>query len=284
LDGKSVYELIEQEQVTFAAGVPTVWQMLLTHMKPLGVRFSSLKRTVIGGSACPPSMIQAFKSDYNVEVLHAWGMTELSPLGTLCSLKYKHTLLSEDEQMKYRLKQGRTFFGVDLKILDDQGQPQKHDGVSFGDLYAKGSWVIKKYFKEKDSALVDGWFPTGDVATIDEDGYMQVVDRTKDVIKSGGEWISSIDIENIAVSHPKVAMAACIAIPDPKWDERPIVVIVKRPGVELSKEELLDFYVGKTAKWQIPDDVVFVDAIPIGATGKILKTKLREDLLHAPKA
>ncbi len=278
LDGKSVYELIEQEQVTFAAGVPTVWQMLLSHMKPLNARFSSLKRTVIGGSACPPAMIHTFKEEYGVEVLHAWGMTELSPLGTLCSLKNKHMALPEDERMKIRLKQGRSFFGVDLKILNDQGQLQVHDGKSYGDLYAKGSWVIKKYFKEIDSALIDGWFPTGDVATIDEDGYMQVVDRTKDVIKSGGEWISSIDIENIAVSHPHVAMAACIAIADPKWDERPIVVVVKKPGLSLSKEELLAFYVGKTAKWQIPDDVIFVESIPIGATGKILKTKLREDL------
>ncbi|MFN0005266.1 MAG: 3-(methylthio)propionyl-CoA ligase [Burkholderiaceae bacterium] len=278
LDGKSVYELIEQEQVTFAAGVPTVWQMLLSHMKPLNARFSSLKRTVIGGSACPPAMIHTFKEEYGVEVLHAWGMTELSPLGTLCSLKNKHMALPEGERMKIRLKQGRSFFGVDLKILNDQGQLQVHDGKSYGDLYAKGSWVIKKYFKEIDTALIDGWFPTGDVATIDEDGYMQVVDRTKDVIKSGGEWISSIDIENIAVSHPHVAMAACIAIADPKWDERPIVVVVKKPGLALSKEELLAFYVGKTAKWQIPDDVIFVESIPIGATGKILKTKLREDL------
>ena len=279
LDGKSVYELIEQEKVTFAAGVPTVWQMLLSHMKPLGLRFSSLKRTVIGGSACPPSMIHAFKEDYGVEVLHAWGMTELSPLGTLCSLKNKHMSLPLDQQMKIRLKQGRSFFGVDLKILNDQGQLQVHDGQSYGDLYAKGSWVINKYFKQAQSPLIDGWFPTGDVATMDEDGYMQVVDRTKDVIKSGGEWISSIDIENIAVSHPNVAMAACIAMADPKWDERPVVVVVVKPGLALSKEELLAFYVGKTAKWQIPDDVIFVDAIPIGATGKILKNKLREDLL-----
>ncbi|MEI7739642.1 MAG: 3-(methylthio)propionyl-CoA ligase [Betaproteobacteria bacterium] len=278
LDGKSVYELIEQEHVTFAAGVPTVWQMLLSHMKPLNARFSSLKRTVIGGSACPPAMIHTFKEEYGVEVLHAWGMTELSPLGTLCSLKNKHMALPEGERMKIRLKQGRSFFGVDLKILNNQGQLQVHDGKSYGDLYAKGSWVIKKYFKEIDTALIDGWFPTGDVATIDEDGYMQVVDRTKDVIKSGGEWISSIDIENIAVSHPHVALAACIAIADPKWDERPIVVVVKKPGLALSKEELLAFYVGKTAKWQIPDDVIFVESIPIGATGKILKTKLREDL------
>jgi acyl-CoA synthetase (AMP-forming)/AMP-acid ligase II len=278
LDGKSVYELIEQEHVTFAAGVPTVWQMLLSHMKPLNARFSSLKRTVIGGSACPPAMIHTFKEEYGVEVLHAWGMTELSPLGTLCSLKNKHMALPEGERMKIRLKQGRSFFGVDLKILNNQGQLQVHDGKSYGDLYAKGSWVIKKYFKEIDTALIDGWFPTGDVATIDEDGYMQVVDRTKDVIKSGGEWISSIDIENIAVSHPHVALAACIAIADPKWDERPIVVVVKKPGLSLSKEELLAFYVGKTAKWQIPDDVIFVESIPIGATGKILKTKLREDL------
>ena len=279
LDGKSVYELIENEGVTFAAGVPTVWQMLLTHMKPGNLKFSTLQRTVIGGSACPPAMITAFREEYNVDVLHAWGMTELSPLGTLCTLKNKHLKLPEAEQMKIRLKQGRAIFGIDMKIVNDEGQEQVHDGKAYGDLLVKGPWVVREYFKQEGGdPLQQGWFPTGDVATFDADGYMQITDRSKDVIKSGGEWISSIDIENIAVAHPSVAMAACIGIKHPKWDERPIVVVVKKPEASVSREELLKFYEGKTAKWQIPDDVVFVEAIPIGATGKMLKTKLREQL------
>jgi acyl-CoA synthetase (AMP-forming)/AMP-acid ligase II len=279
LDGKSIYELIEAEQVTYAAGVPTVWQMLLSHMKPAGLQFSSLKRTVIGGSACPPAMITAFNDDYGVEVLHAWGMTEMSPLGTLCTLKNKHQSLPAEEKMKIRLKQGRAIYGVDMKIVNALGVELPWDGKTYGDLLVKGPWIVRDYYKgEGASPLVDGWFPTGDVATIDADGYMQITDRSKDVIKSGGEWISSIDIENIAVAHPAVAMAACIGVAHPKWDERPIIAVVKKPGAEVSREELLRFYVGKTAKWQIPDDVVFVDAIPIGATGKMLKTRLREML------
>lgn len=283
LDGKSVYELMEAEGVTFAAGVPTVWQMLLGHMKPNGLRFSKLKRTVIGGSACPPAMITAFQDDYGVEVLHAWGMTEMSPLGTLCTLKNKHLDLSKEEQMKIRQKQGRAIFGVEMKIVNDAGDEQPWDGKSYGDLLVRGPWIIDSYYKGSGSPLVrgadgHGWFPTGDVATIDPDGYMQITDRSKDVIKSGGEWISSIDIENIAMAHPAIAMAACIGMPHPKWDERPIVAVVKKPAAEVTREELLQFYEGKTAKWQIPDDVVFVESIPIGATGKMLKTRLREEL------
>jgi fatty-acyl-CoA synthase len=279
LDGKSVYELIEAEGVTFAAGVPTVWQMLLSHMKPNALKFSSLKRTVIGGSACPPAMIDAFRESYGVDVLHAWGMTEMSPLGTLCTLKNKHLNLPAEAQMKLRLKQGRCIFGVDMKIVNDAGEALPHDGKTYGDLLVKGPWIIREYFKQEgESPLVDGWFPTGDVATIDEDGFMQITDRSKDVIKSGGEWISSIDIENIAMAHPNVMMAACIGMPHPKWDERPVVCVVKKPGAEITSLELLKFYEGKTAKWQLPDDVIFVDAIPLGATGKMLKTKLREQL------
>ncbi len=283
MDGKSVYEMIENEGVTYAAGVPTVWQMLLGHMKPHGLKFSTLKRTVIGGSACPPAMIDAFRDDYGVEVLHAWGMTELSPLGTLCTLKNKHLKLPKEQQMKLLLKQGRAIYGVDMKIVNDAGDEQPHDGKAYGDLLVKGPWVVANYYKGEGDPLVtdkDGqrWFPTGDVATIDADGFMQITDRSKDVIKSGGEWISSIDIENIAVAHPSVAMAACIGVAHPKWDERPIVAVVKKPDAHVSREELLAFYEGKTAKWQIPDDVVFVDAIPLGATGKMLKTKLREQL------
>ncbi len=284
LDGKSIYELVETERVTYAAGVPTIWQMLLGHMKPNNLKFSTLKRTVIGGSACPPAMITAFKDDYGVEVLHAWGMTEMSPLGTLCTLKNKHLTLPEDEQMKIRLKQGRAIFGVDMKIVDAEGKDLPWDGKTFGDLLVRGPWVIKEYFKGEGGdplrrdADGKGWFPTGDVATIDPDGYMQITDRSKDVIKSGGEWISSIDVENIAVAHPAVAMAACIGVKHPKWDERPVIVVVKKPGAEVTREELLKFYEGKIAKWQIPDDVIFVEAIPLGATGKMLKTRLREML------
>ncbi|MCZ8251280.1 MAG: 3-(methylthio)propionyl-CoA ligase [Hylemonella sp.] len=284
LDGKSIYELIEAERVSYAAGVPTIWQMLLGHMKPGGLKFSTLKRTVIGGSACPPAMIAAFREEYGVEVLHAWGMTEMSPLGTLCTLKNKHLTLPEADQMKIRLKQGRAIYGVDMKIVDAAGTELPWDGKTYGDLLVRGPWILREYFKGeggdplRQDAGGKGWFPTGDVATIDADGYMQITDRSKDVIKSGGEWISSIDVENIAVAHPAVAMAACVGMKHPKWDERPVVVVVKKPGAELSKEELLKFYEGKTAKWQIPDDVIFVDAIPLGATGKMLKTRLRETL------
>ena len=284
LDGKSVFELIEAEKVTFAAGVPTVWQMLLGHAQANGLKFSTLKRTVIGGSACPPAMIHAFQEKYGVEVLHAWGMTEMSPLGTLCTLKNKHLDLSLDQQTAIRMKQGRAIYGVDMKIVDGEGNELPWDGKAYGDLLVKGPWIVKEYFKGEggDPLVPDaehrGWFPTGDVATIDADGYLQITDRSKDVIKSGGEWISSIEIENIAVAHPSVAMAACVGVFHPKWDERPIVAVVRKPNAEVSREELLAFYEGKTAKWQIPDDVVFVEAIPIGATGKILKTKLREQL------
>jgi acyl-CoA synthetase (AMP-forming)/AMP-acid ligase II len=279
MDGKSIFELIESEKVSFAAGVPTVWQMMLAHMQANGLRFSTLKRTVIGGSACPPAMITAFNEDYGVEVLHAWGMTEMSPLGTVCTLKNKHLPMPTDEKMKVRLKQGRGLYGVDMKIVDPQGQNLPWDGKAFGDLLVKGPWVVSDYYKpEGGPPLVDGWFPTGDVATIDQDGYMQITDRSKDVIKSGGEWISSIDVENIAVAHPAVAMAACIGIAHPKWDERPIIAVVKKPGAEVSRDEMLKFYEGKIAKWQVPDDVVFVDAIPLGGTGKMQKAKLREIL------
>ena len=279
MDGKSIYELMESEKVTFAAGVPTVWQMLLNYVGQNNLKFSSLKRTVIGGSACPPAMITAFREKYGVDVLHAWGMTEMSPLGTLCTLKEKHKALSEAERNAIRMKQGRAIYGVDLKIVGADGSEQPWDGATYGDLYVTGPWILASYFKnEGGDPLEGGWFPTGDVATIDADGFMQITDRSKDVIKSGGEWISSIDVENTAMGHPAVAMAACIGMPHPKWDERPIVAVALKPGAEVSREELLKFFEGKMAKWQIPDDVVFVESIPIGATGKMLKTKLREQL------
>ena len=282
MDGKSIYDLMEAEQVTYAAGVPTVWQMLLGYIGPKGLKFSSLKRTVIGGSACPPAMITAFQDGYGVEVLHAWGMTEISPLGTLCTLKNKQLKLPKDEQMRILQKQGRAIYGVDMKIVNGDGQELPWDGKTYGDLLVKGPWILDTYYKGTSPLIADEngqrWFPTGDVATIDPDGFMQITDRTKDVIKSGGEWISSIDIENIAMGHPAVAMAACIGMAHPKWDERPIVAVSLKAGAQVTREELLQFYEGKIAKWQIPDDVVFVDAIPIGATGKMLKVRLRDQL------
>ena len=282
MDGKSIYELMEAEKVSFAAGVPTIWQMLLTHMQSNGLKFSSLNRTVIGGSACPPAMIDTFRDEFGVDVLHAWGMTETSPLGTVGTLKNKHLKLPKEQQLAIRLKQGRAIFGVDMKIVGGDGKDQPWDGKAYGDLLVRGPWIMDTYFKGQCPLIKDeqgrGWFPTGDVATIDADGFMQITDRSKDVIKSGGEWISSIDIENVAMAHPAVAMAACIGMPHPKWDERPIVAVVKKPGAEVTREELIKFYDGKIAKWQIPDDVVFVEAIPLGATGKMLKTKLREEL------
>ena len=277
LDGKSVYDLIEGERVTMAAGVPTVWLGLLNHMAQGGLRFSTLSRTVIGGSACPPAMLRLFQEKYGVQVLHAWGMTEMSPLGTVCTLKLHQMAGTPEQQMTVLLKQGRAIFGVEMKIVDPEGQELPWDGQSSGDLMVKGPWIIACYFKgEGGDPLVEGWFPTGDVATIDPDGFMQITDRSKDVIKSGGEWISSIDVENIAVAHPAVAMAACIGVRHPKWDERPLLVVVRKPGSEVTREDLLSFYEGKVAKWQVPDDVAFVDAIPLGATGKMQKMKLRE--------
>jgi fatty-acyl-CoA synthase len=277
LDGKSLYELFEAEQVTLSAGVPTVWQGLLAHVEANGLRFSSMRRTVIGGSACPPAMIRAFHEKYGVQVLHAWGMTEMSPLGTVCTLKNKHLEAGQEERYAVMAKQGVAIFGVDMKIVDPEGREMPWGGETGGDLHVRGPWVVSSYFKgEGGDPLVDGWFPTGDVARIDADGYMQITDRSKDVIKSGGEWIGSIDLENIAMAHPGVAMAACIAQPHPKWDERPLLVVVKKPGASLTRDELIAFYEGKIAKWWTPDDVVFVDAIPLGATGKMQKNKLRE--------
>lgn len=277
LDGKSIYELFEQEGVTFSAGVPTVWLSLLSHVSQNNLKFSTFKRTVIGGSACPPAMMKTFRHEYGVDVVHAWGMTEMSPLGTSCTLTGKHVHLSEDAKQSILEKQGRAIFGVDLKIVDDDGHELPWDGKTYGNLLVRGPWVIEAYFKnEGGDVLEHGWFPTGDVAVIDEEGYMQITDRSKDVIKSGGEWIGSIDLENIAVAHPAVLQAACIGVFHPKWDERPLLVVVKKPGMDVTKDELLKFYDGKIAKWWTPDDVVFADSLPLGATGKILKNKIRE--------
>jgi fatty-acyl-CoA synthase len=223
-------------------------------------------------------MIRSFQEDYGVQVLHAWGMTELSPLGTVNTFKSKHDKWSAEERLQLQYKQGRTIFGVDMKIVDGDGKELPWDGKAFGDLLVKGPWITSAYMKnEGGDVLRDGWFPTGDVATIDADGYMQITDRSKDVIKSGGEWISSIDLENAAVGHPAVAEAAVIGVVHPKWDERPLLVVVRKPGATVTREELLQFFEGRVAKWWIPDDVVFVDQLPHTATGKLLKTKLRED-------
>ncbi|OGA81047.1 MAG: long-chain fatty acid--CoA ligase [Burkholderiales bacterium RIFCSPHIGHO2_01_FULL_63_240] len=276
LDGASLYNLFEEEKVTMSAGVPTIWLGLLNHVKANGLKFSTFKSTVIGGAACPPAMIRAFENEYGVEVIHAWGMTEMSPLGTLGRLKTKHAEWSTEDKQKLLEKQGKSVFGVDMRIVDGDGKVLPWDGKAAGDLEVKGHWVINSYFNIDKSPLHDGWFPTGDVATIDADGYMQITDRSKDVIKSGGEWISSIDLENVLMAHPAVHEAAAISCFHPKWDERPLMVVVKKPGVEVSVDELIAFYDGKIPKWQTPDDVVFVDEIPHTATGKISKLQLRE--------
>jgi fatty-acyl-CoA synthase len=278
LDGKSLYELCEAERVTFSAGVPTVWLGLLSFLKENKLRFSSMERTVIGGAACPPSLLRAFQDDYGVRVLHAWGMTEMSPIGTVCQFKCKHRDASAEERLALQCKQGRPVFGVDMKIVDADGKDLPWDGKAFGDLMVKGPWIASGYYRDEGGPppVRDGWLHTGDVATIDADGYLHLTDRSKDVIKSGGEWISSIEIENVALSHPAVQMAACIAARHPKWQERPLLVVVKKPGQTVSRDELLRFFEGKVARWWKPDDVVFVDSIPLGATGKMLKTKLRE--------
>ncbi|MFC5478372.1 3-(methylthio)propionyl-CoA ligase [Massilia suwonensis] len=277
LDGKSLYELFEAEGVTFSAGVPTVWLGLINHAIQNNLQFSTFRRTVIGGSACPPAMMDTLMDKLDVQVIHAWGMTEMSPLGTAATLQAKHRDLPKEAQRKILQKQGHAIYGVDMKIVDDDGKELPWDGETYGHLYVKGPWIVSGYYREEGGdVLVDGWFPTGDVATIDADGYMQITDRSKDVIKSGGEWIGSIDLENIAMAHPAVLQAACIGVAHPKWDERPMLVVVKRPGQEVTREELLGFFEGKIAKWWLPDDVVFTEALPMGATGKIQKNRLRD--------
>ncbi|SAL03160.1 long-chain-fatty-acid--CoA ligase [Caballeronia calidae] len=278
LDGKSLYELFESEDVTMSAGVPTVWQSLLAHVAADKLKFSTMRRTVIGGSACPPSMTRAFERDHDVKVIHVWGMTELSPLGTTCVLKPVHDSLDEQALASVKAKQGRSLFGIDMKIVGPDGDELPWDGQTSGELMVRGAWVVDQYLKgEGGDPLIDGWFPTGDMAAIDDDGFMQITDRAKDVIKSGGEWIGSIDLENIAMAHPAVSMAACIAAKHPKWDERPLLVVVTKSEQKVTREEMLAFYEGKIAKWWTPDDVVFLDAIPLGATGKMLKNRLREE-------
>jgi fatty-acyl-CoA synthase len=276
LDGKSLYELFEAEQVTFSAGVPTVWLGLLTHMQANHLKFSSFRCTVIGGAACPPSMIDTLEDEYGVEVVHAWGMTELSPLGTLSRLRSKHLGLPKEEQRRLQAKQGKALCGIDMKIVDGEGQGLPWDGQASGDLLVRGHWVIDSYFGIGQSPLQAGWFPTGDVAAIDADGFMQITDRSKDVIKSGGEWISSIALENLAVAHPAVHQAAVISVPHPQWGERPLLAVVLKPGASITRDELLSFYEGKVPSWQVPNDAIFLPELPHTATGKIQKLKLRE--------
>jgi fatty-acyl-CoA synthase len=277
LDGDSLANLIDGEAVTLALGVPTIWMGLLQALDAKGSKAESLQRTVIGGSACPPSMIETFREKYNTTVVHAWGMTETSPLGTLNNLLQKHDSLSVAEQNKIREGQGRPPYGVELRLVDEEGHVLPNDGETQGELQIRGHWIVESYFMMEESALtMDGWFDTGDVATIDADGYMIIRDRSKDIIKSGGEWISTVELENIAVGHPAIANAAAIAARHEKWDERPVIVALLAEGQSVTEEDLLAYFDGKIAKWQIPDKVIFTDALPIGGTGKVLKNKLRE--------
>jgi fatty-acyl-CoA synthase len=277
LDGASVYELLDRYQVTLTGAVPTVWLLLLQHLEKTGSKLPYLERVVIGGSACPRAMIKTFEEDYDVQVFHAWGMTEMSPLGTVGSIKPQLGHLAGDELLDVKLKQGYTPFGVEMKITDDADKSLPWDGRTFGRIKVRGFAVARRYFKEDRDTIDDqGFFDTGDVGTMDCHGYMQITDRSKDVIKSGGEWISSIDLENLAVGHPKVAEAAVIGVRHPKWDERPLLVVVLKEGQSATKDEILGFIDGKIANWWMPDDVVFVGAIPHTATGKIQKTVLRD--------
>jgi fatty-acyl-CoA synthase len=278
MDGASIYELLTKYKVTFTAAVPTIWLMLLYDLEKTGGKLPDLERVVIGGSACPRAMTKTFQDVYDVKVIHAWGMTEMSPLGSLGSIKPEYAGLTGEAELDIKMKQGHAPFGVEMKITDDAGKDLPWDGTTFGRLKVRGPAVAQAYYKGAGAEAfeTDGWFDTGDVATMDRYGYMQITDRSKDVIKSGGEWISSIDLENLAVGHPQVAEAAVIGIKHPKWDERPLLVVVLKKGESATKDDILAFMQGKIAKWWMPDDVAFVDEIPHTATGKIQKMTLRE--------
>lgn len=276
LDGASLAKLIEAEQPTLLLGVPTIWLGLLQYLKEQNIRLDSVENVVIGGSATPLSMIQSFDEDHGAFVMHAWGMTEMSPIGTIGSYTREMDSISKEERYALQQKQGRPVFGVQLKIIDDEGNEQPNDGVAFGRLMVRGPWIIERYFKAENTALENGWFDTGDVATLDAQGYMKIVDRNKDVIKSGGEWISSIELENAAVGHPAVQEACVIGIQHPKWDERPLLLVIKQEGQEVSKEDIIAHLSDKVAKWWLPNDVVFVNELPHTATGKLLKVNLRD--------
>ncbi|MDP2221440.1 MAG: 3-(methylthio)propionyl-CoA ligase [Hydrogenophaga sp.] len=281
LDGESVYNLMRDEKVTFSQGVPTVWMMLFQHLDKhpqLDPRSLGVKRIGIGGAAVSRAVLERFENQFGAEVVQGWGMTETSPIGVISKLLPKHAGMDPEELVKVKLKQGRGVWGVDLKIVDADGRALPWDGVAFGNLYVRGPWIASGYYQGEGGSVLDeeGFFPTGDVATIDPDGYLQLVDRAKDVIKSGGEWISSIDVENAAASHPGVAESAVIGVSHPKWQERPLLLVVRRPGASVQPQELIDHLGARIAKWWLPDEVLFVDALPHTATGKLLKTKLRE--------
>ena len=278
-DGETLYALMEQEGVTLSLGVPTVWLALLQYTDGAGKKLETLERTIIGGAAVPESMIREFRDKHDVDVIQGWGMTEMSPLGTVSTPKAGTEHLDADGMITLKAKAGRGICGVEMRIVDDDGNELPWDGVAYGSLQVRGPWICSDYFRlegQSESHTDDGWFDTGDVATIDELGYMAITDRTKDVIKSGGEWISSIDVENTAMGHPAVAEAAVIGVAHPKWTERPLLIVIRAEGAELTGEEILAWLDGKIAKWWIPDDVVFVDEIPHTATGKIKKIELRK--------
>ena len=283
MDGASIFELLETEKVTFSAAVPTVWQMLLAELRATGRRLTTLKRVAIGGSAVPESLIRGFYDEHGVEVTQLWGMTESSPLGTVASLTPEIAALSFDEQIPTRLKQGRPPVGIELKLTEEDGAAVPHDGHAFGRLKMRGPFVVREYFRSEGGRILDeqGFFDTGDVATIDPNGYMQITDRAKDVIKSGGEWISSIEIENIAAGHPKALIAAVIGVHHPKWEERPLLLVQLKAGETATAEEFLGYLDGKIAKWWMPDEVRFVDEIPLGGTGKIDKKLIRQRMAAA---
>ncbi len=281
-DGEALYELMDSEDVTIALGVPTVWLALLQYCDSAGKRLNKLVRSIVGGAAVPRSMIQAFRDAHGVEIRQGWGMTEMSPLGTCNSLKAGLEALSDDEKLDLATKAGRGIFGCELRIVNDEGEVLPWDGIAYGALQVRGPWICSDYFKLEGSAGThtdDGWFTTGDVATIDAQGYMAITDRTKDVIKSGGEWISSIELENTAMGHPAVAEAAVIGVAHPKWTERPLLVVVRAAGQDVSEEDMLAYFDGKVATWWIPNDVVFVDELPHTATGKIKKIELRKQFV-----
>jgi len=276
LDGASLYELMETERVTVSAGVPTIWLGLMQHVEQHGLRFSSMKRTAVGGSAMPASLIAKFADDYGVEVRHGWGMTETTAATTMSCLTPRDRELSPAQQHASIARQGKSVFGAEIKVVDEAGVTLPRDGVSQGELMVRGQWIVTGYYKGERSPLVDGWFPTGDIATIDAHGVMQIRDRAKDVIKTGGEWISSIDLESAAMGHPAVAMAAVIGVKHPKWDERPLLFIVRKPGKAVERDDILAFLAERVAKWWVPDDVIFVESLPVGGTGKVQKGDLRK--------
>jgi fatty-acyl-CoA synthase len=276
LDGASLYELMESERVTVSAGVPTIWMAMMQYVEENKLRFSTMRRTLVGGSAMPEALIAKFADKYDVEVRHGWGMTETTAAATTSALTVKDLELPAAQRHAIVAKQGKSMYGIEIKVVDDAGDTLPRDGISQGELLVRGQWIVSGYFKGESSPLQDGWFPTGDIASIDAGGRMQIRDRAKDVIKSGGEWISSIDLENAALAHPAVAMAAVIGVKHPKWEERPLLLIVRKPGAVVERDDILAFLDGRVAKWWIPDEILFVDALPVGGTGKVQKNELRK--------